>query len=115
MMSLHKCSRCQKKKPASEFHKSNTRKAGVQRYCKECKRLVDRNGKKAHNGKYIVYYLPKERYVGMTQNYRKRMYKHKIRGRNTRGSRILLITGSSKLAHLLETLLHLVGYKGFRY
>jgi hypothetical protein len=110
-MSLHRCSKCTKNKPADQFHRSNTRPQGVQRYCKECKKKIDTTRKKL----YYVYYLPRERYVGMTKHVTKRMQRHRERGKDTRGYRIMLSTKNVKAAHLFESLLHLFGFKGFRY
>ena len=43
-MKLQKCSKCQIKKPYSDFHKDNKRSNGVTRYCKPCKKDYDKHG-----------------------------------------------------------------------
>ena len=39
---LKRCCRCKVVKDASEFHRSAPRKDGLQKYCRACKRLIDR-------------------------------------------------------------------------
>ena len=114
-MRTQSCSKCNKIKFESEFHKDRSRKSGLQRYCKSCKRQVDVHGKKTFDGYFIVYYLPKERYIGMTKNFTKRKGKHKERGKNVKYAFIVLKTRRMKLAHLVETLFHMLGFDGFRY
>lgn len=114
-MSTQNCSKCKKTKPVSEFHKDRSRASGVQRYCKKCKKKVDVHGKKKHDGKFIIYYLPKERYIGMTKNFTKRVTRHRERGKNVKYAFIVLKTRKMKLAHLLETMFHMLGFNGFRY
>lgn len=84
----------------------------IQRYCKQCKKKQN-DGKV--EGEFIIYYLPKERYVGMTKNYNRRILSHKNKGKNVKHAFIVLKTKKVKLAHLIETTLHLIGFKGFRY
>ena len=114
-MRLQNCSKCKKPKPVSEFHIDRSRASGLQRYCKSCKRSVDVHGKKKFDGYFIVYYLPKERYIGMTKNFTKRVNRHKENGKNVKYSFIVLKTKRMKLAHLVETILHMLGFNGFRY
>jgi predicted GIY-YIG superfamily endonuclease len=68
-----------------------------------------------HKGYYIVYYLPKERYIGMTRNFNKRIQKHKASGKDVSYSFIVFKTKRMKLAHLIETMFHMLGFNGFRY
>lgn len=114
-MRTRNCSKCKKMKPESAFHKDRSRNAGLQRYCKSCKKQADVNGKKEFEGYFLLYYLPKERYVGMTKNFTKRKKRHKEKGKNVKYAFILLKTKKMKLAHLAETLLHMLGFNGFRY
>tara|TARA_B100001939_G_scaffold27578_2_gene22077 strand:- start:1345 stop:1698 length:354 start_codon:yes stop_codon:yes gene_type:complete len=111
----HRCSKCKEVKPKHQFHKSNTHSAGVQRYCKGCKKKIDSKGHGKYKGKYAVYYLPKHNYIGMSKNLTKRMQKHRKRGKNTTGFRVLIATKNAKLAHTIESLFHILGFKGFRY
>ena len=86
---------------------------GLQRYCKKSKKKRDDIGQ--HGGDFLVYYLPKERYIGMTKNFKKRVTKHKETGKNTKYAFIVLKTKHMKLAHLVETMFHMIGFRGFRY
>ena len=63
---------------------------------------------------YSVYYLPEEHYVGMSESVTTRMTKHKHLGRIVEGMEILASFDSPIRAHLFETTLHLMGYRGFR-
>lgn len=114
---MKKCSRCGVEKPFSEFHKDKSRKDNHGRYCKLCKSDYDKHGNhKKYKDKYIVYYLPKENYIGMTFNYRRRLNSHKNKGnKNIKDARVLFYSKSEKAAHFVESLLHLLGFKGFRY
>lgn len=116
-MKHQKCSGCQKEKLLEDFHKDRSRKSGRQRYCKECKRFFDKEGyHPKFKQKYMIYYLPKERYIGMTYNLKRRMTAHKQRhNRDITGYRVLLTTKHEKFAHMVETFFHLIGFKGFRY
>jgi len=51
----------------------------------------------------------------MTKNFTKRKGKHKERGKNVKYAFIVLKTRKMKLAHLVETLFHMLGFDGFRY
>lgn len=51
----------------------------------------------------------------MSKNLTKRMQKHRKRGKNTTGFRVLIATKNAKLAHTIESLFHILGFKGFRY
>lgn len=109
------CSKCNKLKSVDDFHKDRSRADGLQRYCKQCKKRVDVNGKKEYEGKFMLYYLPKERYIGMTKNFTKRKQKHKKSGKDVRWAFVVLKTRRAKLAHLFETMFHMLGFNGFRY
>jgi hypothetical protein len=112
-----KCSGCQTQKPLTDFHKDRSRKSGRQRYCKECKRFLDKHGyHPKYKQDYIIYYLPKEKYVGMTFNLKRRITAHeKQHKRDVTGYRVLMTTKNGKIAHIIETFLHLIGFNGFRY
>jgi len=114
---LQNCSKCKTEKPFSDFHKDRGRPLGISRYCKPCKKDYDRfGGDPKLRNKYVVYYLPKHRYVGMTFNIRRRINQHLTQeNRDVEGYRILLASNSKRIAHLLETFLHIIGFNGFRY
>jgi len=63
---------------------------------------------------YSVYYIPEEHYVGMSNNPKFRMAKHKHLGKITEGWEVLHSFDNPILAHLMETRLHLMGYNGYR-
>tara|TARA_R110000796_G_scaffold32050_1_gene84311 strand:- start:20 stop:520 length:501 start_codon:yes stop_codon:yes gene_type:complete len=55
---------------------------------------------------YIVYYLPEENYCGVTQNPTKRMLKHKSRGNNPTGWKVLATTKTRQEALTIERKYH---------
>lgn len=116
-MKTQNCSKCQTLRPFTDFHKDKRRPSGISRYCKPCKKAYDRHGfDPKHKEKYVVYYLPKHRYVGMTFNLRRRIGQHVTKEkRNVEGYKVLLASKSKRIAHLLETFLHIIGFNGFRY
>ena len=63
---------------------------------------------------YAVYYIPNEKYIGMSKDVYGRMRKHKHLGKDIEGYKVLCTFKNPKIAHLIETLLHLIGYNGFR-
>lgn len=71
-----------------------------------------------HNRKvergYVVYYLPKEHYVGMTNNFEHRLNMHK-RDKDVTDARILQAFETAVEAHLYETQWHYMGANGFHY
>jgi len=111
------CSKCKSDKPLSDFHRDNRRESGAARYCKACKKDYDKHGPdKKLRDKYVVYYLPKHNYIGMTYNLHRRIRAHKtVDKRDTAGYKIVIATRSKRIAHLVETFLHIIGFKGFRY
>jgi len=116
-MKLQRCSKCKIEKTFDQFHNDAKRPNGNSRYCKTCKADYDKYGSNPkHRNKYIVYYLPKHNYIGMTINIRRRINQHVTKhNRNVTGYKILIATKSKSLAHLLETFLHIIGFNGFRY
>lgn len=117
-----KCYKCKRTKKKSLFHKDNSRSSGVASYCKACKKKSDSKragnyGDKDDKGNYIytVYYLPEEHYVGMTKDIGKRIKDHKKLGKITEGYEIIGQYSDPKMAHLVETRMHLMGYNGFHY
>lgn len=117
---MKQCKKCGEHKPLTEFYKNSRSKDGIDYYCKSCqkeganKRL---NAKWAagYNGKYAVYYLPEEHYVGMTNNLIRRMHKHGQKSKCTEGYEIIGEYETAIEAHLVETQLHFMGYEGFHY
>jgi len=49
-------------------------------------------------------------------NIRRRINQHSTKeGRNVDGYKVIMATKSKRIAHLLETFLHIIGFNGFRY
>ena len=114
------CTKCSKKKEISFFYKSKTKKKdgtyynGYRKECKPC--TLNRNEQersKWNDGKYHVYILPEENYCGYTNNVRRRMNQHSNNGKNTYNYLVVFSSECPIKAHLEETKLHLLGYKGF--
>lgn len=114
-MSEKQCGKCKNKKPLSAFHVDSKGKDGRQSYCKRCKSVSDSARYDKSRGKYAIYYLPKERYIGMTLNVSKRMREHATKGKDVSGYKVIMSLRNKKYAHVVETFLHILGYKGFRY
>lgn len=117
-----KCSKCNRKKRRDLFHRDRSKKSGLSSYCKSCKRKSDKKrtgkyGDKDEHGNYIytVYYLPEEHYVGMTKDLLYRMRDHRKNGKIVEGYEVVGRFKSAKQAHLMETVLHIMGYHGFHY
>jgi hypothetical protein len=117
-----KCSKCKRVKRKSLFYKDRSRNSGVSSYCKSCKKKNDskRTGKygdRDTDGRFIytVYYLPEHHYVGMTKDVECRIRDHNKKGKITDGYEIIARFKDPKLAHLMETRLHIMGYNGFHY
>lgn len=64
---------------------------------------------------YAVYVLPEEHYVGMTKNVYNRICKHKHKGKNVDGWKVLTCFEDPVEAHIYETQLHWMGFNGFRF
>lgn len=112
------CSRCHTWKPLSEYHKQGFNSNGHQRIrseCRDCKQDYERNHpRERFNDPYhTVYFLPHEDYIGMTNNFKERMSKHKSNGKNIDNVYEVIKTESVIHAHLIETLFHYIGFKGY--
>ncbi len=62
-----------------------------------------------------LYYLPEEHYVGLSNNLRRRLAKHKRMGKITDGYEVIGYFERHVDAHYLETLFHMRGYNGYQY
>lgn len=49
------CTKCNKQKPLSEFHKDKTHKSGLNYWCKTCRKNNDQKYYQTHKIKYIKY------------------------------------------------------------
>lgn len=116
-MSTKNCPKCNTVKTLDEFYSSTKKKDGKQGYCKDCMKAFSKEGYETkYHGKYVVYHLPKENYIGMTYNISKRISHHKRQHkRDVTNYRVILSTKSKWLAHMTETFLHMIGFNGFRY
>jgi hypothetical protein len=61
---------------------------------------------------YVVYLLPKENYVGITNQPKERMYRHNSKGKDTDNWIVLETAINKKEALVLERLYHKQGYLG---
>ena len=108
------CIWCKKEKPLSEYHRQGD---GHRNGCKSCRKARGHyKTKRYKDGHYTVYYLPEHHYVGMTNALRNRLREHRGRnGRITEGYEIIGTYKKAVDAHLVETILHSMGYYGFHY
>ena len=112
-METKQCTCCKEIKNIAEFHKLS--KGYYKSNCKKCRsnEAKERIASKK-NGTHYLYYIPEEHYVGITNQVLTRMSKHRFYNKITDGFEIICEFKSQKQAHLYETLLHCMGYNGFR-
>ena len=122
------CSKCKESKELSEFNNAAATKDGKNSQCKACvslrrkqahlsspqkerqRAIANRNkGKLSH---YIVYYLPKENYCGMTMDPTPRMRVHKRDGNDTTGWITITTAKTKKEARSIENHYHALGMEG---
>lgn len=111
------CRNCKKDLPKSKFYKitnsayskKEDRVKFYINYSKDCRECTS-----SKDGKYKVYLIPSDMYVGITSNIKRRKANHKRTGKDVSKFYILFKTKSIKLATFVESLLHLVGFKGVR-
>jgi len=83
------------------------------KYAKENRQLLKGYGIQwRKDGHYSVYLLPKENYVGMTEQIKARMHNHKYYGNDTTDYKVLHTFNSKKEALKKEAEYHEMGYKG---
>jgi hypothetical protein len=83
---------------------------------KEKKRAIAYQQKRAEEYPgYAIYILPDEHYIGMTKNVYNRIIKHKHKGKNVDGWKVITCFKDPMEAHLYETKLHMMGFNGFRF
>jgi len=112
-METKKCTNCLIEKDILHFHK--LKNGYYKSNCKECRSKSAKEYKDSKkDGTYYLYYIPEEHYVGITNYLSARMSKHKHYNKLTEGFEIICAFKSQKQAHLYETLLHCMGYNGFR-
>ena len=124
---MKKCSKCNEIKTHNDFGKRGDSKDGLRNDCKECvnsrnkshyysnKRRISTKRKELYASKKhspIVYLLMSENYVGVTENFNKRMNRHSSSGRIVNDAVILSEFESRSEALELEVFLHDLGYKG---
>ena len=128
---MKRCARCGDNKPLEQFIKRGNTRDGRGYYCRECNKVIQkeyvtrnldrvRKSKTRYNNHdktlvTIVYYLPEEHRVGLSNNLRRRLQKHRQNGLITDGVEILGKFERHVDAHYLETLLHMRGYHGYQY
>ena len=99
------------------FYRLSGKKIGFRNNCKSCwnDKANIANRIKRRDGKYHVYYLPEEHYVGITDCVNDRMYSHDASGKIIENYEIIYSTVDPTFAVLLEALLHNLGYRGSAY
>lgn len=97
-------------------------KAAQNNWCKKCEsqRTVDYLNRKSkenkEDGKYYIYYLPEEHYIGISNFVKRRVDQHKYKNKRIiDGWEVVAEYTDPKLAALHEALLHYIGYNGSAY
>ena len=111
------CRNCKRDLPKSKFYKIQSKKYSKKKdkvmtyvnYTKDCRECSS-----SRDGKYKVYLIPSEMYVGVTRNIKRRMSNHKTCGRDVSKFYVLLKTRSIKFAVFVESFLHLIGFNGMK-
>jgi len=83
--------------------KSNKRKKGL---------TPKEHRLKNTNKFYTVYYLLEDNYVGVTNNPKNMLSRHKFLGKVSINYEVIIDVSSRKEAYLIERKLHLMGYRG---
>ena len=93
--------------------KRNWEQEYYQRNKEHIKNRMKKNRKSSKLDYYLVYYLPEENYVGMTQYPTKRISNHRRKGKNVDGWRVLYCSNDKMEAGYHEALFQSVlGMKG---
>ena len=95
-----KCKVCNK-----EYTAENKRPNRL--YCNDC-------NLNNSSTKTILYYLPEEHYIGITNNIPRRMKAHKESGNIKEGWEVIAIFERRVDASLLEVMFHQRGYNGYQ-
>ena len=112
---MGKCTNCNIEKPFEDFAvKKSNKSTGRAAKCKECMNIYLAKWRGEDRlGYYMVYYLPEEHYIGITNQPKQRMADHKHHGgRNTEGWRVMYCTESKYEARLVENRYHDLGFNG---
>ena len=110
---MRTCRICKEKKSFDNYHR---REGGYRTACKKCRAKIHKKKKRVNDGYYTVYYLPEHHYVGMTNSVKYRMQEHRNKNKRfTEGYEIIGTYERAVDAHLVETILHTMGYNGFYY
>ena len=110
---MRTCRICKQDKLLTEFHFNNKKHKSYKTYCKDCGRKARREyRKKLKDGKWYVYLLPEEHYVGITNCIKERMRSHK---KITDGYEIIGSYETPAHALMVEAYYHTKGYYGCKY
>ena len=113
---MKKCSKCKEEKELDLFPIDKRKKDGRQSSCRKCHTIQNSiSRRKAKSHFFLLYYLPEEHYIGITNHINTRMSDHRKVGKITEGYEIIGQFERAVDAHLVETMFHMRGYNGFRY
>ena len=107
------CKICKVEKPLDCYTAHKRNKGGYKPSCKECSKKYLKAWRASVCKEHSVYYLPEEHYVGMTNNVRERMTRHRNLGKITEGYEILAVFERRVDAAWFEVQLHQRDYYGF--
>jgi hypothetical protein len=112
-MKTRQCSRCKEPQPLENFYYNRTTKDNLGSHCKICTKLNLRKSSSATRTLDTqVYLLPKENYVGISNNLTSRLRNHHSLGKIVENCRILASFAIKEDAKELENFLHDLGYAG---
>lgn len=129
MLKTKSCKKCNQEKSLTDFSQHRFAKGGYENTCKSCKNEYNRAyraknppkinkhkkelwNKRLKDGFYSLYYLPKEKWIGISVFPHLRTNNHENLNRNTEGYICIYKFLNKEDAGIVESLLHLEGYKG---
>lgn len=109
------CTNCNIVKSLKDFAvKKDNKSTGRAARCKECQNIYLAKWRAADVlDYYMVYYLPEEHYVGITNQPKQRMSDHASHhGRNIEGWKVLYCCKDKYEARIIENRFHDIGFNG---
>jgi|AntAceMinimDraft_18_1070375.scaffolds.fasta_scaffold100208_2 hypothetical protein len=112
---MRKCTKCNIEKNLEDFAvKKSNKSTGRAAKCKKCMNIYLAKWRSDDRLDYhMVYYLPKEHYIGITNQPKQRIADHASKnGRDTTGWRVMFCSKDRYEVRLVENRYHDLGFNG---